>query len=178
MRSRFMLAAAALALAACQPPAQAPQTPDTAQNEQLPPGVEECNDVAPNMARLVSVQDPIAAAAQATLAGGPIAPGIYDLVSATRIGQATGWADPRAAALDVSEGGDGVLTFNWASAPAGGQADRWSASFTDTPTPRLTYTCGRIGAVDAAFAVEGGNLQLRLPDGGAGSLDLVLARRG
>jgi hypothetical protein len=35
-----------------------------------------------------------------------------------------------------------------------------------------------MGAVDAEFAVEGGQLRLRLPDGGAGSLDLVFARRG
>ncbi len=174
MRTRLMLAAAALALAACSPPAQqnAPAPAD-----ELPPGVVACNDVAPDMARLVSVQDPVAAAAEAGLRGGPIAPGTYDLASATRIGEATGWSDPRAAALVVSESADGAVTFNWASAPAGGTADRWTASFTDTPAPRLTYTCGRIGAVDAAFEVSAGQLHLRLPDGGAGSLDLVLTPR-
>lgn len=175
MRTRLMLAAAALALAACSPPTQ--QTPP-APTDELPPGVVACNDVAPDMARLVSVQEPVAAAAEAGLRGGPIAPGTYDLVSATRIGEATGWADPRAAALHVSESADGAVTFNWASAPSGGTADRWTASFTDTPAARLTYTCGRIGAVDAAFEVSAGQLHLRLPDGGAGSLDLVLAPRG
>jgi hypothetical protein len=170
-----MLAAAVLALAACSPPAERPAPAPT---DELPPGVVACNDVAPNMARLVSVQDAVAAAAEAGLRGGPIAPGAYDLASATRIGEATGWADPRAAALVVTEAADGAVTFNWASAPAGGTADRWTASFTDTPAPRLTYTCGRVGAVDAEFAVEAGQLRLRLPDGGAGSLDLVLQRRG
>lgn len=177
MRTRLLLAAAALALAACNPPAQQAQAPSPPA-DQLPPGVEACNDVAPNMSRLVSVGEPMAAAAAASLRGGPIAPGLYDLTAAIRIGQATGWADPRAAALEVSESADGVVTFNWASAPAGGVADRWTATFTDTPEPRLTYTCGRIGEVDAAFSVEANRLQLRLPDGGAGSLDLVLERRG
>ena len=176
MRTRLMLAAAALALAACTPPAERAPTPPG--GDELPPGVVACNEVAPNMARLVSVQDPVAAAAEAGLRGGPITPGTYELASATRIGEATGWADPRAAALVVSEAADGAVTFNWASAPAGGTADRWTASFTDTPAPRLTYTCGRIGAVDAAFAVEANQLRLRLPDGGAGSLELVLERRG
>jgi len=176
MRKRLMLAAAMLALAACSPPAGR-QTPSTPPPGDQPPGVVACNDVAPNMARLVTVQDPVAAAAEAGLRGGPIAPGAYDLASATRIGAATGWADPRAAALVVSESADGAVTFNWASAPSGGTADRWTASFTDTPETRLTYTCGRIGAVDAAFEVNANHLRLRLPDGGAGSLDLVLERR-
>lgn len=175
MRPSLLLAAAALALAACQPPAER-QTP-TAPTGDEPPGVVACNDVAPNMTRLVSVQDPVAAAAEAGLRGGPIQAGTYDLASATRIGEATGWADPRAASLVVSESAEGAVTFNWASAPAGGTADRWTASFTDTPAARLTYTCGRVGAVDAAFEVEANQLRLRLPDGGAGSLDLVLERR-
>lgn len=177
MRTRLMIAAAAFALAACSPPAGRSDAPAPTPGDDLPPGVVACNDVTPNMARLVSVQDALAAAASATLRGGPIAPGAYDLVSATRIGQATGWTDPRAGALDVSEGADGVVTFNWASAPAGGAADRWTATFTDTPDTRLTYTCGRIGTVEAQFAVDGATLQLRVPDGGAGSLDLVLERR-
>lgn len=176
MRQRLMLAAAALALAACSPPSGRNEAPP-APGDQLPPGVVACNDVAPNMAQLVNVQEPVAAAAAASLRGGPIAPGTYDLVSATRIGQATGWADPRAAALAVAESAEGAVTFNWASAPAGGVADRWTADFTDTPAARVTYTCGRVGAVDAEFAVDGNTLRLRLPDGGAGSLDLVLTRR-
>ena len=175
MRTRFMLAVAAMAVAACSPPAQRqdPAPPGGG----VPPGVVACNAVNPDMTRLVSVQDPVAAAAQATLRGGPIEAGTYDLVSAVRIGQATGWVDPRAAALQISEAPDGVVTFDWASAPAGGEADRWTAIFTDTPEPRLTYTCGRVGAVEAAFAVEQRQLTLRLPDGGLGSLDLTLERR-
>jgi hypothetical protein len=175
MRTRLMLAAAVLAVAACSPPAQRDTPPPTGD---LPPGVVACNTVEPDRARLVSVTDPVVAAADATLRGGPIESGAYDLASATRIGAATGWGAPRAATLEVRETTDGVVTFNWASAPAAGEADRWTATFTDTPEPRLTYTCGRMGAVDAEFAVEGGQLRLRLPDGGAGSLDLVFARRG
>lgn len=179
MHRRFLLAATVLALAACSPPAEreAPQPP--AGGDQ-PPGVVACNDVTPDMTRLVSVQEPLAtAAADAGLRGGPIAPGTYDLVSATRIGQATGWHEPRAAALAVSESANGAVTFNWASVARENPADRWTADFTDTPNARLSYTCGRIGAVAAEFAVdEAGQLRLRLPDGGAGSLDLVLQRRG
>lgn len=178
MQRHFLLAATALALAACSPPtSEAPQPPDGGDQ---PPGVVACNDVTPDMSRLVSVQAPLAAAAaDVGLRGGPIAPGTYDLISATRIGNATGWDDPRAAALDVREDANGAVTFDWASVARENPADRWTASFTDTPSARLTYTCGRVGAVDAEFDVsESGQLRLRLPDGGAGSLDLVLQLRG
>jgi hypothetical protein len=177
MQRRFLLTAAALALAACAPPAQndASSPPDGGDQ---PPGVVACNDVTPDMTRLVSVQEPLAAAAgDVGLRGGPIGAGTYDLIRATRIGEATGWPEPRAAALEVSESADGAVTFNWASVARENPVDRWTASFTDTPAPRMTYTCGRVGAVDAEFAVTDGELHLRLPDGGAGSLDLVLQRR-
>ncbi len=65
-----------------------------------------------------------------------IAPGTYDLVSATRIGGATGWNGTRAVSLAVSEDQSGGVTFNWAGAEAGGETDRWTATFTEAPQPR------------------------------------------
>lgn len=109
--------------------------------------------------------------------GGPIAPGAYDLTSAQRIGAATGWSGTRAVALDVAEEATGAVSLRWAGAPPQGDTDRWNATLTDTPEPRLTYTCGRMGEVAADFSATAGELQLRLPDGAGGSLHMTFARR-
>lgn len=166
----FVLAATLLA---CSPPTQ--QSPSEAPAP-TPPAVVACNDVAPDLARAVSVQDSTVAVAVADLRGGAIAPATYDLVSATRVGQPTGWSGGNAVALRVDESAAGEVTFNWAGARAG-QTDRWTASFAETPEPGLTFTCGRTGHVETAFNAAGGQLNLRLPDGANGSLDLVFARR-
>lgn len=174
---RKVLASAAIAalLAACSPPA----SQDTAETPTPPPSVVACNAVAPDNARQVGVgEEVVTTAAAADLRGGSIAPGVYDLASATRVGSPTGWSGTRAVALEVSEASSGAVTFNWAGAPPQGEVDRWTATFTDTPTPRIAFTCGRMGEVDADFAVEAGALQLRLPDGAQGSLLLTFARRG
>lgn len=171
---RTLIFGAAVLLAACSPPSQesGEATPAPA------PELAACNAVAPNLARQVSVQEPIAAAAAAAdLRGGAIAPGTYDLASATRFGAATGWSGTRAVALAVSESADGAVTFDWAAAGGAGATDRWTATFSDTPALRLTYTCGRMGAVAPDFAVEGNLLRLRIPDGANGSLELVFERR-
>lgn len=176
MRTPLLAAVAALALVACQPPASetpAPQ-PQTPQ-----PEITACNDVAPDVTRMVAVSDPVAAAASGGLRGGPIEQGTYDLITATRIGNATGWTGERAASLNVTEDANGAVTFNWASVgPNGATPDRWTASFTDTPVTRITYTCGRTGSVAGEFGVDDSSLRLRLPDGGAGQLELALQRRG
>ncbi|MBL8544678.1 MAG: hypothetical protein JNJ63_12800 [Hyphomonadaceae bacterium] len=174
---RTLLAAAAVAamLAACSPPAQQKQdeTPPAP-----PPAEIACNSLAPDAARQIAVQEPLAAVASADLRGGAIPPGLYDLTSARRIGAATGWTGTRAVALEVAEASSGVVTLNWAGAdPSNGYTDRWTATLTDTPQTRLSYSCGRIGEVAAQFAVSGTDLQLRLPDGANGSLDLHFARR-
>ncbi|MGE0741231.1 MAG: hypothetical protein AB7O98_07800 [Hyphomonadaceae bacterium] len=177
MRTLLMSAAMALALAACQPPA-----PTSTQNEtpppNEPPAIEACNTVAPDATRLVSVTDaPVGVAASTDLRGGPITPGLYDLTSAQRVGAATGWAGERAVALDVAEEASGGVTLQWAGAQPGGAIDRWSATLTDTPETRLTYTCGRMGAVDADFAATASALELRITDGADGSLHLTFAKR-
>ena len=172
---KFLVPATLALLAACSPPAQRQdaEAPDS------PAAVVVCNTVTPDASRQVSVQDEAATAAAASeLRGGRIAPGVYDLTQAMRAGQATGWSGTRAVALEVSEGESGGVTFNWAGAAPGGDVDRWSATFTEAPQPRLAYTCGRIGEVDAGFAVEGDALQRRLPDGANGSLLLTFERRG
>jgi hypothetical protein len=172
---KFLLSAAAAALfAACSPPAQreAEDRPTT------PPTVLACNTVAPEPSRQVGIEDETATAAAASdLRGGRIAPGVYDLVRAMRVGAATGWRGTRAIALEVAEDASGAVIFNWAGAAPGGETDRWTATFTEAPQPRLTYTCGRIGELDAGFTAEADALQLRLPDGAAGSLLLSFQRR-
>lgn len=170
MRSPLILIALTLALAACDPPREARDQP---KGPQPPP----CNLVQPDLARAVSVEDaPAAAAAVADLRGGPIAPGTYDLVRATRIGQPTGWQGMSTIALEVSESEAGEVTFDWAGI-RDGQIDRWTADFSETPEPLLTFTCGRIGHIGAIYAMSGETLNLRLPDGANGSLDLVFERR-
>lgn len=174
MRAFLFSTAAAALLAACTPPAPQQERPET------PPGptVVACNDVAPDMARQISVEEAVAAAAAAAdLRGGSIAPGTYDLVRASRIGAATGWSGTLAVALAVTEDPAGAVTFNWAGAAPAGETDRWTASFTDTPQPRITYTCGRSGEVAADFAAQANALQLRLPDGANGQLSMEFQRR-
>jgi len=171
---RFVPLLAAAALVACSPPStqtEAPSTPEA-------PQIAACNEVQPDAAKLVSVQDEAvtAAAALADLSGGRIAPGLYDLTSAIRIGGATGWSGQRAVSLDVTEA-NGAVVFNWAGAATGGERDTWTANFTDTPDVRLTYTCGRIGDVGGDFTAEGNELTLRLTDGANGALLLALQRR-
>jgi hypothetical protein len=170
---RRVLASAAIValLTACSPPAERPD------KAPAPPTVAACNSVAPDAARQVRVEDaPAAAAAASDLRGGAITPGVYDLVSAQRIGAATGWSGARAVALEVSESEAGV-TFNWSSRAPDGAADSWTAGFVEAPRPRLTYTCGRIGDVDAEFQAQGDTLTLRLPDGAGGQLAMTFQRR-
>lgn len=173
MRKFLMSVAVVAMLAACSPPA-----PQDTTEAPTPPTVVACNTVAPDGARQVSIgEEVVTAAAAADLRGGSIAPGTYDLASATRVGSPTGWTGTRAVAIEVSEASSGAVTFNWAGAPPQGDVDRWTATFTDTPTPRIAFTCGRMGEVDADFAVEGTGLQLRLPDGAQGSLLLNFTKR-
>jgi hypothetical protein len=174
MRAFLLTTAFVALLAACSPPAQQTERPDT------PPGptTVACNDVTPDVARQIAVgEEVVTAAAAADLRGGSIAPGTYDLTSASRIGSATGWSGTRAVALEVGEGDNGSVTFNWAGAETGGATDRWTATFTEAPQPRLAYTCGRIGEVAADFAAESNVLQLRLQDGAGGQLALQFQRR-
>lgn len=171
----FLLAAAVAVIAGCSPPA-----PPQQERPESPPGptVAACNDVAPNPAQQVAVIDAVAAAAAAAdLRGGAIAPGVYDLTRATRIGAATGWSGTRAVTLQVTEDQAGAVTFNWAGAAPGGEADRWTASFTETPQPQISYTCGRAGEVAAEFAAQSDTLQLRIQDGASGQLALDFQRR-
>jgi hypothetical protein len=174
MRKFLVSVAVAAMLAACSPPAQ-----DTAETpEPSPPTTVACNAVAPNAGRQVAVgAEVVTAAAASDLRGGSITPGIYDLASATRVGSPTGWSGIRAVALDVSEAPAGGVTFNWAGAPPSGEVDRWTANFTDTPQPHITFACGRMGEADVDFAAQGNALQLRLPDGANGSLLLNFERR-
>jgi hypothetical protein len=176
VRMRFVPLLAAAALVACSPPStQAPEAPTTPEA----PQIAACNEVQPDATKLVSVQDEAAgpAATLADLSGGRIAPGLYDLTSATRIGGATGWDGQRAVSLDVSET-NGAVVFNWAGAAAGGERDTWTANFTDTPEVRLSYSCGRIGEVGGDFTAAGDALTLRLTDGANGALLLAFQRRG
>lgn len=174
MRKFLLTVATAALLAACSPPAQQEAEAPTEPR----PQVQACNTITPDVARMIRIEEaPAVAAVASDLPGGPIAPGIYDMTRAVRVGQATGWQGERAVALEVTEGAGGV-TFQWAGAPASGEVDRWTASFTDTPAPRLSYTCGRIGDVEADFTASGGALQLRVPDGANGALLMDFARRG
>jgi hypothetical protein len=176
MRPLLLSAALAALLLACSPPAQ--REAEAPSSEQAPQ-VQACNAVAPNLSRTVRVEDAEAVASAASdLRGGSIAPGVYDLTRAVRIGEATGWQGERAVALEVSEDAAGAVTFNWAGAAPGGAIDTWTATFADTaPNARLSYTCGRMGAVDASFAASANALQLRLPDGASGSLQVDFQRR-
>ncbi|MGE3867544.1 MAG: hypothetical protein AB7G04_11575, partial [Hyphomonadaceae bacterium] len=73
MRKFLTSAALAALLAACSPPAQN-QTPTP---DGPAPQVQACNTVAPDMARLVRIEEaPAIAAAASDLPGGPISPGV------------------------------------------------------------------------------------------------------
>ena len=175
MRLLFVSAALAALLVACSP---APQREAEAPSEPAPQ-VQACNDVAPDLARMVGIASEQAVASAASdLRGGAIAPGTYDLTRAVRIGQATGWQGERAVALEVTEDSGGGVMFNWAGAAAGGDVDRWTASFNDSGEhPIITYTCGRMGDVAAEFTAQQNALTLRVPDGANGSLHLEFGRR-
>lgn len=174
MRAFLFTTTIVVLLAACSPPAPQQDRPESAPG----PQVVACNDVVPDASRQIGVAEAVAAAAAAAdLRGGEITPGTYDLVRAVRIGAATGWEDTQAVALEVSEEPSGAVTFNWAAAPPDAPIDRWTASFTETPQPRVTYTCGRMGEVPAQFATAQTSLQLRLPDGAGGQLSMDFERR-
>ncbi len=172
---RTLFATVALTtLVACSPPTPTPQ-----QSPIEPPFTElACNSVEPNLSRQVGVEGELAVAAAASdLRGGRIAPGTYDLTQAVRIGSATGWTNTRSVALEVAEAANGGVTLNWAGAEPGGTTDRWTADFAETPSPNITYTCGRVGTVSAEFSATPDSLELRLPDGANGRLNLSFARR-
>lgn len=177
MRPLVVPAAFAALMTACSPPTQSgadrPSSGPAA-------AVQACHELAPDLTRLVRIEEQMAVSAAASdLRGGAITPGRYDLSRAVRIGAATGWQGERAVTLGVSEDEQGVVTLDWAGAEPGGDVDRWSATLSGAaPQARLTYTCGRMGAVDGAFAATGTALQLRLPDGANGALQLDFQRRG
>ena len=173
MRAFLLTTALAMSLAACTPPASTDGRPET------PPAVQACNSVQPDLTRLVSVEQEVATATSAAdLRGGVITPGVYDLTRAVRIARATGWHGERAVALSISEEPNGPLTVNWAAAAPSGEVDTWTASFTDVAQQgQLSYSCGRSGEVLAGFATSGNTLQLRIPDGANGALQLDFQRR-
>ncbi len=173
MRVIIALSAFTTVLGACSPPPERPAEPPAAP----PPAAIVCNELQPDASKQVRIEDELAVAA-ADLRGGEIAPGVYDLARAVRVNAATGWSGARAAVLEVSEAADGAVTFNWASAAGDAARDSWTADFSESPQPRLTYTCGRFGAIDAAFTAEPGALTLRLQDGADGQLLLSFERRG
>jgi len=173
MLKRTFAALLLISAAACTPP----QAPTTTETETPPPQELACNAVTPDVARQVSVEAPVAAIA-ADLRGGEIAPGVYDLTSARRIGEATGWQGTRAVALEVTEdAATGAVTLNWAGTTTSSLVDRWSATLTQAPATRLTYTCGRVGDVEASFAAAPRQLELRIADGADGELQLAFAQR-
>ncbi|MBC7767432.1 MAG: hypothetical protein H7124_01455 [Phycisphaerales bacterium] len=173
----FTAALLAAAAVGCSPPAQ-----QDAQRPPQPPAPQEiaCNMVTPDAARQVSIVDAPLAAAAADLRGGRIAPGVYDLASAQRIGAATGWQGARAIALEVTEdAATGAVTLNWAGTTANSLTDRWTATLSEAPQnrSRIAYTCGRIGEVDASFTASARALELRLADGASGELQLSFLPR-
>lgn len=173
MRKFLMIAASSAAIAACSQPADRPDAPPPQQQT-------ACNTVTPDSARLVTLTDEVASTAAASdLRGGAITPGVYDLVSGQKLGGAQGWQGARAVSLEARETEAGAVTFDWASVSAGSQAERWTATFNDTPAPAIEYTCGRSGrADDVGFATAADTLSLRLPDAsGAGALLLEFRRR-
>lgn len=174
MLKRTFAALLLASAAACTPPAPTQST----ETETPPPQELACNTLTPDLARQVSVETPPVAAIASDLRGGELTPGLYDLTSARRVGAATGWNGTRAVALEVSEDTTtGVVTLNWAGTTPTSVVDRWSATLTEAPQARLTYTCGRVGDVDASFAAASRALELRIADGADGELHLAFAQR-
>ena len=166
--------AALLLTAACSPaPQDARETP-----QPDPPQEIACNTLTPDVSKQVGVADAPVTAAGADLRGGRIAPGVYDLSGAQRVGAATGWQGTRAVVLEVSEDAQtGAVTLNWAGTTPTSLIDRWTATLTETPASRLTYSCGRIGQVEADFSAADRALELRLADGANGALRLDFVQR-
>lgn len=165
--------AALLALAACSQP---PQMAEEAPRPDVEP-IAPCSTLIPDLSKQVTIEDEAAAALPAaSLRGGPINPGIYDLVRAVRIGGATGWNGQRAVVLQIAETDDGVV-LNWSAAAPHGPPDTWTATLGGEGEARLAYTCGRIGEVDAGFTTSAEALDLRIDDGADGALHMVFARR-
>lgn len=168
-------AAALVFAAACSP---APQQSETKAPERPEPQEIACNTLAPDVGKQVAITEAPAAAASLDLRGGRIAPGVYDLSSAQRIGAATGWEGTRAVVIDVTEdAATGAVSLNWAGTTPTSLIDRWTATLSEAPQARLTYTCGRLGEVDAAFTAGERALQLRVDDGANGALQLSFLRR-
>lgn len=87
---RFItLAAVAALLVACSPPSNNQQSDAPAPDA---PIIAACNDVAPDLTQAVTLGDDVAVvAAVADLRGGRVAPGVYDLITGSRLGGAAGW---------------------------------------------------------------------------------------
>ena len=170
---RVLILIAATAIAGCSP-----QPSSSPENTTAPPlTIPACNDLTPDFTRMVRVQDETnAALSAAELLGGPIPPGTYDLSGAVRVGAATGWNGERAVVLSVSESDTGVV-LNWAGAARGEAIDKWTATLADRSRVQITYTCGRIGEVNASYLAQPDALSLRIEDGASGTLHLVFDRR-
>jgi hypothetical protein len=181
--TRFMLkktlTLSLLALAmACQR-AEAPKTPASGT-----PAPSACNNLTINPAvsvapGTVTEAASVAPDAQAALLGGPIPPGLYDLVR----------ADPRAGAqalterlwetvrVSDSEAGQ-VLDFAIVRGAASNTPNRVSARIEEGPPARLVHTCGASGGVGLSWTAPRGELHLLLPAAqGAGQMLYVFQRR-
>lgn len=174
MRRTILLAAAAALYACSQPPQQQAEAPAAPQA----PIVRACNALEPDMSRAVLLTEEAVAVASLPpeLPGGPITPGIYDLVSGVRTAEAPAWTDAQAISIELAEGTGGV-TINWAQAGSSGEAQRWTATFHQGPPARLAFTCGREGQAEISFSAQSQALELHLPAEGAGAHRLSFARR-
>lgn len=180
---QLLILSAFIVVASCQPATSptAPSTSDqtTTSTSTSAPSSVACNDLAPDPAHSVLIASLPPAAGRAlagNLNGGPLTPGTYDLTSGVVQDGATRWTEARAVALSVADGDSGAV-LNYAEAQNGATA-RWSANFSDTPSPTLTFTCGRSGQAAITYEASSNELRMSIPaENGVGRFFMVFAKR-
>lgn len=180
---QLLILSAFVVIASCEPaapPGAAPNSDQAATSTTTPRSTNvACNDVAPDPAHAVLIASLPPAAGRAlasNLDGGPLTPGTYDLTSGVAQDGATRWTEARAVALSVTDGNPGAV-LNYAEA-SNGPTFRWSADFNDTPSPTLTFTCGRSGQATINYQARRNELRLSIPaENGVGRFYMVFSKR-
>jgi hypothetical protein len=171
----LVCAALLFAVAACERAQNGADAPSPS----TPPRETACNDVTINPAVSVVPGAAVAAAvSEEGLLGGPITPGVYDLVRVEQREGAPAWTQQtwRSVRVADSEAGQ-TLDFVTARGSASAELERFSARLREEPGA-LVFTCGRTGEAATTWTASRTTLQLELPaEAGTGVTLHVFQRR-